>query len=99
MGAGLHLYQMTHWESKGRWYVNDIKNLGGRSGKWYVPMRILNLSVEDYVNLLVNRFHAKGLFYYEPTDLLYFYFPKESDAKLFCSFVNNKAKVSNYCCK
>ena len=46
MSVGVHLYQMTCWQATNKWCVNDVKNLGGRSGKWYTPMRILNLSVE-----------------------------------------------------
>lgn len=99
MGTGCHLYQMTYWQSaSGKWYVNDVKNLSGRSGKWYTPMRILHLSIEEYTNLLLNRFHAKGLYYYAPTDYLAFYFSKERDAKAFCSYVNKIARHSNYYC-
>lgn len=99
MGAGMHLYQMTTWESNGSWHVNDVKNLSGRSAKWYTPMRILNLSIEEYIDLLINTFHAKGLKYYFTTDYLAFYFSKEKDAKAFCSYINKKAKNSKYYCK
>ena len=99
MGAGLHLYQMTSWESNGRWHVNDVKNLSGRSGKWYTPMRILNLSIEEYIDLLINTFNAKGLKYFVFKDYLAFYFSKEKDAKAFCSYVNKKAKCNKYYCK
>lgn len=98
MKSGLHLYQMSCWESAGRWNVNDVKNLSGRSAKWYTPMRILNLSVEEYINLLINIFHAKGLHYYDKTDYLAFYFTKERDAKAFCSYINKFAKRNNYYC-
>lgn len=98
MGAGVHLYQMTCWESIGKWHVNDVKNLNGRSAKWYTPMRILDISVEEYIKLLINQFHAKGLKYYAPTDYLGFYFTTEKDAKAFCSYVNKHAKSKNYCC-
>ena len=98
MGAGIHLYQMTCWESNGKWNVNDVKNLSGKSAKWYTPMRILNLSIEDYIALLL-KFNAKGLRYYAPTDYLSFYFLKEKDAKAFCSYVNKVARHSNYCCE
>lgn len=98
MGAGVHLYQMTCWESAGRWHVNDVKNLSGRSAKWYAPMRILGISVEEYVDLLLNTFHAEGMYYYAPTDYLAFHFTKEKDAKAFCSYVNKIARHSNYCC-
>ena len=99
MGAGVHLYQMTYWKGVKYWHVNDVKNLTGRSAKWYTPMRILNLSIEEYINLLVNKFNAKGLSYYVLTDYLAFHFAKEKDAKAFCSYVNKKAKVSNYYCQ
>ena len=98
MGVGVHLYQMTTWQAaSGKWYVNDIKNLSGKSGKWYTPMRILDLSIEDYINLLI-QYKAEGLKYYLYTDCLHFYFSKERDAKAFCSYVNKKAKASNYYC-
>lgn len=98
MGAEKHLYKMTAWESNGHWHVNDVKNLNARSAKWYTPMRILGLSVEQYIDLLINQFNAKELHYYAPTDYLGFYFLKEKDAKDFCSYVNKKARYSNYYC-
>ena len=97
MGAGVHLYQMTTWESNGKWSVNDVKNLSGRSAKWYTPMRILDISIEEYNNLLKS-FNAQGLYYYAPTDYLSFFFLKEKDAKAFCSYVNKKARSINYYC-
>ena len=97
MGAGVHLYQMTTWESNGKWSVNDVKNLSGRSAKWYTPMRILGISIEEYIDLLKS-FNAQGLYYYAPTDYLSFYFVKEKDAKAFCSYVNKKARTLNYYC-
>lgn len=96
----MHLFQLTHWQSASSgWYVNDVKNLSGRSAKWYTPMRILKLSVEEYIALLLKTFHAEGLHYYAPTDYLAFYFSKESDAKAFCSYVNKKAKALKYYCE
>lgn len=99
MGAGVHLFKMTTWQSaSGRWNVNDVSNLSGASAKWYTPMRILNLSIEEYIKLLL-QYKAKGLYYYAPTDFLSFYFDKEVDAKAFCSYVNKIAKKRNYCCR
>ena len=99
MGAGAHLYQMTCWQSSsGVWRVNDVKNLAGQSAKWYAPMRILNLSIEDYITLLHDTFHAKELIYYMDTDYLSFYFTTEKDAKAFCNYVNKTARKLNYIC-
>lgn len=94
----LHLYKATTWRSHRRWFVNDVTNLSGNSSKWYVPMRILDISIEDYITLLIDKFNAKGFFYYAPTDFLSFYFTKENDAKRFCSYINNIAKIKKYYC-
>lgn len=99
MGAGVHQYQMTCWENAGVWHCNDIKNMAGRSAKWYTPMRILNLSIEEYINLLINTFNAQNLCYYAPTDHLYFSFKTQKEAKSFCSYINKAAKKINYRCE
>ncbi len=99
MSAGVHLYQMTYWsEPNGTYHVNDVKNLCGRSAKWYTPMRILNLSIEEYIDLLINKFNAIKLFYYKPTDFLGFCFANKKDAHAFCAYVNKVAKKNNYYC-
>ena len=71
----------------------------GRSAKWYTPMRILNLTVEEYVHLLVDKFNAKALRYYAPTDFLTFGFETEKEAKAFCHYVNKEARRRNYNCE
>lgn len=100
MGKGLHLYKMTCWKDEGnKWHCNDVNNLAGRSAKWYTPMRILELSVEEYIALLAEKFHAKGFHYCLASDYLGFYFMKETDAKAFCSYVNKVARTKNYNCQ
>lgn len=99
MGA-IHLFKMTTWQDAiGKWHCNDVQNLIGPSAKWYTPMRILEFSVEEYINLLVNKFNATGLKYYPETDYLAFHFNKESDARSFCVYINMKARKRNYRCK
>ena len=71
----------------------------GRSAKWYTAMRILNLTVEEYVHLLVDKFNAKALRYYAPTDFLTFGFETEKEAKAFCNYVNKEARRRNYNCE
>ena len=93
-----HIFQLSYWELNNHWHVNDIHNLAGRSAKWYTPMRILNLSIDEYIQLLLT-FNAKRLSYYEPTDYLGFSFDKEIDAKKFCVYVNKIAKQKNFYCE
>lgn len=99
MGKGLHLYKMTCWEDNGgKWHCNDVSNLAGRSAKWYAPMRILDLSVEDYINLLIKDFHAQDFHYCPQSEYLGFSFEREADAKAFCNYVNKIARAKNYNC-
>lgn len=62
-------------------------------------MRILNLTVEEYVHLLVDKFNVKALRYYAPTDFLTFGFETEKEAKAFCNYVNKEARRRNYNCE
>lgn len=93
-----HLFQLTYWEISGRWHCNDVKNLAGKSAKWYAAMRVLNLSVEDYIKLLLS-FNAQKLHYYIDSDYLAFSFECEKDVKAFCSYVNKVAKKHNFICQ
>ncbi len=98
MLKGIHLYKMTHWETSGLYYCNDVQNITGKSSKWFTPNGILNLSVEEYIKLLMNTFDAKGLAYCKETDCLVFHFDTEMKAKSFCTYVNKKAKEAKYYC-
>lgn len=93
-----HLFQLTYWEIAGKWHCNDTKNLVGKSAKWYAPMRVLNLSVEDYVKLLLS-YNAKRFCYYKDSEYLAFSFDTEKDVKAFCSYVNKIARKRNFICQ
>ena len=91
-----HIYKVTHWESNGRWRVNDVTNLCGKSAKWYAAMRLLSLSVDEYINLLVNTFHAIELKYFDTTDCLIFCFKTETEAKAYCNYINKQARLKHF---
>jgi len=97
MNVKPHLFQLSYWEMSGRFYCNDIKNLPGRSSKWYTVMRMLELSIEEYIELLKS-YHAEGFRYSEETNCLIFSFAKEKDVKSFTNYINKQAKIKNYCC-
>ena len=95
----LHLYKMTTWEDfNQKWHCNDVSNLSGGSAKWYAPMRILDLSIDEYIDLLIKKFCAKGLKYYPETDYLGFYFDTQEQASSFTSYINLKAKKKKFYC-
>ena len=52
-----HIYKASEWQSPtGYWYVNDVSDLAGVSGYWWVPARILGLAPADYVQWLIDNY-------------------------------------------
>lgn len=91
-----HLYKATEWESCGWWWVNDTTDLNSIAAKWWVPARILNLSLYDYVVLLKDSFNATGFKYDENTDVLIFHFTSQADARKYKNYINKIARERNY---
>ena len=53
------LYKAVEWKSAGgSWHVADTSDLAKDSAAWWIPARILGLSLEDYIKLLINEYHA-----------------------------------------
>ena len=55
-----HIFKATEWKSAcGRWHVADTSDLAHDSAAWWIPARMLNLALEDYVTLLIEKYHAQ----------------------------------------
>lgn len=92
-----HIYECSEWQSaSGRWYCNDTKDLAGISGKWWVPARMLGLSLEDFILLLKNEFKVSNMTYCKETDCLVFYWEKYADCHKYKLFINKMAKRGNF---
>ena len=80
-----HVYMVQKWQSPtGKWHCNDIKDLAGVSGKWWVPARMLGMSLTDYVLLLKEEFKADIESYYEP------------DCHRYVVWINAMARKANF---
>lgn len=92
-----HVYCCSEWESPtGRWLCNDVKDLAGISGKWWVPARMLGMSLTDYILLLKEEFKADIDSYNESNDVLLFSWKKYADCHRYVLFINNAAKKANF---
>lgn len=90
-----HLYKASEWQSgSGRWYVNDVENLAGISGKWWVPARMLGISLTDYILLLKDTFKADIRSYNSDTDTLVFSWKNYSDAHKYTLWINQKSRAA-----
>lgn len=94
----MHRLEYSEWQSGDgrRWYCNDVKELATVASKWWVPARMLGMSLTDYVLLLKDTFHANIEQYYEPTEVLIYSFNNKIDVHKFVLWINNQAKKVNY---
>jgi len=92
-----HILKYSEWQSgSGRWYANDVENLAGISGKWWIPARMLGMSLTDYILLLKDVFNADIHAYNEVTDTLVFSWRNYNDAHRFVLWINQKARKAKY---
>ena len=88
-----HQLKYTEWQSaSGKWYCNDTADLSGVSGKWWVPARMLNMTLTDYILMLRNDYNANIIKYSESTDYLHFNWDKQVDCHKFVLFINREAR-------
>jgi hypothetical protein len=91
------LYKVNEWEDgTGKWRCNDTQDLSSVACKWWVPARILNISLTDYILLLKNNFKANIEGYYEPTDILTFSWENYASCHKYVLFINAAAKKANF---
>ena len=88
-----HLYKTVDWQgASGKWYCNDVSDLAGVSGKWWVPARMLGLSLPDYILMLKEKFNATIVKYNPETNYLHFYWEKYSDCHKYVLYINKESR-------
>lgn len=93
----MSLYKMEEWKaSSGNWYCNCVSNLGGGSGSWWIPARILEMPLDEFVKLLISKFKVSDIKYFEDKNLLLYSWKKQSDMRIYKNFVNKVAREKNF---
>ncbi len=91
-----HLLKYTEWESISGWHCGDVSDLAHGSNYWWLPARMLNLSLTDYILMLINDFHAINFKYYKDTNLLLWHWKNYNDCHKFCLWINRKAREKKF---
>jgi hypothetical protein len=90
-----HILKYTIWESCGRWHAGDVSDLKNGSNYWWHPMRMLELSPEEYIKLLI-KYGATNFSYTAEKNVLLYHFNNRKDALSYSSFINKTAKNKNF---
>lgn len=92
-----HVYKVSEWQgASGKWYCNDTSDLAGIAGKWWIPARLLKMSLEEYIFLLKDSFHATIESYNDKTDVLIYYWDKYADCHKYLLWINSMSRKINF---
>lgn len=96
----MHQYKASEWQSGTRWCVADTSDLAHDSAAWWIPARILDLSLEDFVLMLINDYHATIDGWYPEANngksLLLFSWKNYSDAHKYLLYINRIARNKHW---
>ncbi|AXF52278.1 MAG: hypothetical protein [Caudoviricetes sp.] len=88
-----HIYSVSEWKSAtGDYHCGDVSDLGNNSNAWWIPCRILGISPEEYVKMLVEQFKVDYLRYEKDSNVLFFSWKTQSSMRKYKTFINKKAK-------
>ena len=92
-----HILKYTEFQSPtGYWYCNDVSDLAGISGYWWVPARMLGITPADFVALLVEKYQPDEISFNGKT-LLYSW-KKENYGKMqsFLLWINATSRQKHF---
>lgn len=89
------LLRYEEWQSAtGRWYCNDTSDLTSARALWYTPARLLNISLEEFVRMLINDFQVDTINFDGKT--LIYSWDSLSKCRLFKNWLNKKAREGKW---
>ena len=86
-----HIMKYTEWESNGNWYSRDVSDLTHNSDAWWLPARMLNISLTDYIMILKNDYHAFDFRYFQDVNILLWKW-NYNDCHKFTLWINREAR-------
>lgn len=92
-----HLLKYSEWQgSSGVWYCNDVEDLANGSGRWWIPARMLGLSLDKYVEMLIKDFKVDSILYSQEKDVLIYSWNKQADMRKFKNWLNAAARKAQF---
>ena len=91
-----HIMKYTEWESISGWHSGDVTNLAQNSNAWWLPARMLGISLTDYILLLKDTFHAKNFYYNMDKNLLLWQWESYKDCHNFTLYINKESRKRKF---
>jgi hypothetical protein len=91
-----HILKYTEWESASGWHCNDVSDLAGISGYWWVPARLLNMTPVDFIKWLIENYKPDHVSFNGKTLLYHWDKDHYSNMHAFVLYINKIARNKNF---
>lgn len=92
------LFHLDEWQSTGTkiWYCEHTSSYPQGVQKWVVPARILGLSVDDFLRMLIKDFKPDVITVKKDGSFVSWGWSKQSEMRKFKNFINSEARKKNF---
>ena len=95
------IFKASEWSCvNGQWHVGYTSYLAHDSNAWWLPARFLGISLETWIEKLINEFHATVTDFFPHSNngksLLLYHFKDYKDAHNYMLWLNRQARNHNW---
>ena len=92
------LFHLDEWQSTGTkiWYCEHTSSYPQGVQKWVVPARVLNMSVDDFLRMLIKDFKPDVITIKKDGSFVSWGWSKQSEMRKFKNFINSEARKKNF---
>lgn len=91
------LYRLEEWQgASGVWYCEHTSSFPANVEKWVIPARVLNMSVDDFLRMLIKDFKPDVITVKKDGSFVSWGWSKQSEMRKFKNFINSEARKKNF---
>lgn len=91
------LYRLEEWQgASGVWYCEHTRSFPANVEKWVVPARVLNMSVDDFLRMLIKDFKPDVITVKKDGSFVSWGWSKQSEMRKFKNWMNAKSRAINF---
>ena len=91
------LYRLEEWQgASGVWYCEHTSSFPANVEKWVIPARVLNMSVDDFLRMLINDFKPDVITVKKDGSFVSWGWSKQSEMRKFKNWMNAKSRAINF---
>ena len=91
------LYRLEEWQgASGVWYCEHTSSFPANVEKWVIPARVLNMSVDDFLRMLIKDFKPDVITVKEDGSFASWGWSKQSEMRKFKNWMNAKSRAVNF---